>query len=101
MNPATEILIRRAACQAASLARQQARSVFTDRTPARAANANILTADVAPTDEVISAPSVPKQKTMADLPGPDGYPVLGTAPEYFRKSNRGQMHEVQVGSVYV
>ena len=36
-------------------------------------------------------------KTIHDLPGPSGYPVVGTAVEYFRKPNRGQMHQVQVG----
>ncbi|KAK3086630.1 hypothetical protein FSP39_021217 [Pinctada imbricata] len=35
------------------------------------------------------------KRTLADLDGPQGYPVLGTAPEYFRKANRGKMHEVQ------
>ncbi|XP_069111936.1 cytochrome P450 27C1-like [Argopecten irradians] len=34
-------------------------------------------------------------KTLQDLPGPKGLPVLGTAYEYFRKGNRGQMHKVQ------
>ncbi|XP_021365826.1 cytochrome P450 27C1-like [Mizuhopecten yessoensis] len=34
-------------------------------------------------------------KTIQDLPGPKGLPVLGTAYEYFRKGNRGQMHKVQ------
>ena len=36
------------------------------------------------------------QKTLADLDGPQGYPILGTAPEYFRKNTKGKMHEVQV-----
>lgn len=35
-------------------------------------------------------------KDFNDLPGPQGLPILGTAHEYFRKGNRGQMHEVQV-----
>ena len=38
---------------------------------------------------------IPMTKTMADLPGPNGYPLVGTAPEYFRGKNKGQMHKVQ------
>lgn len=30
-----------------------------------------------------------------ELPGPKGYPVVGTLLEYFRKDNRGKMHEIQ------
>ncbi|XP_053401018.1 cytochrome P450 27C1-like [Mercenaria mercenaria] len=86
MNPATETLLRRAASQAVSLARQNARCVFTDRRHERAA-----------ADAVVATPNNISyvQKTIQDLPGPDGYPIIGTAPEYFRKPNRGQMHEVQ------
>ncbi|XP_046585181.1 cytochrome P450 27C1-like [Haliotis rubra] len=34
-------------------------------------------------------------RSFEDLPGPTGLPVVGTLPEYFRKANKGQMHEVQ------
>lgn len=87
MNPVTDTLLRRAVLQAASLARENARCVYTDRRHQRA------TADVVAASGNIS---FIQQKTINDLPGPDGYPVIGTAPEYFRKPNRGQMHEVQV-----
>lgn len=39
---------------------------------------------------------IPLTKTMDDLPGPKGYPLIGTASEYFRGENKGQMHKVQV-----
>ncbi|KAJ8302442.1 hypothetical protein KUTeg_018838 [Tegillarca granosa] len=38
---------------------------------------------------------VVKPKALRELEGPTGYPILGTATEYFRKENRGKMHEVQ------
>ncbi|XP_041377110.1 cytochrome P450 27C1-like [Gigantopelta aegis] len=34
-------------------------------------------------------------KTLAEMPGPPGLPFLGTLPEYARKANQGQFHEVQ------
>lgn len=46
-------------------------------------------------DRTDNTQSVVEPRTLDDLPGPRGYPVVGTAPEYFRKANRGQMHEVQ------
>ena len=88
MNTVTEALIRRAASQAVSLARQNCRALYTNP-PQRAPEANIIAEMPASAQEDV-------QKTIHDLPGPNGYPILGTAPEYFRKPNRGQMHEVQV-----
>ena len=35
-------------------------------------------------------------RSMDAMPGPKGYPVVGTLLEYFRKENRGRMHEIQV-----
>ena len=35
-------------------------------------------------------------KTLGDMPGPPGLPFLGTLPEYAKKANQGQFHEVQV-----
>lgn len=35
-------------------------------------------------------------KTIHDLDGPKGWPILGNFPMYLRKENRGRMHEVQV-----
>lgn len=90
MNQATEMLLRRAVSQAVSLTKNNARCVFTDR---RHETAN---------DAAASAAAVPSMsmgehvKTISDLPGPEGYPIIGSAFEYFRKENRGQMHEVQV-----
>ena len=88
MNPATEMLLRRAASQAVSLVRQNTRCVVTDRH----LDNSVLDVMIAPPESRTRL-----QKTIDDLPGPSGYPVVGTAPEYFRKPNRGQMHEVQVG----
>lgn len=85
MNPVTETLLRRAGCQVLSLARQNAHCVFTDRRNEGAASVVASQVNITQT-----------HKTFADLPGPSGYPVIGTAHEYFRKPNRGQMHEVQV-----
>ncbi|KAK6185568.1 hypothetical protein SNE40_007773 [Patella caerulea] len=34
-------------------------------------------------------------KSFSELPGPRGLPIVGTVTEYFRKANKGQMHEVQ------
>lgn len=90
MNPATETLLRRAACQAVSLSRQSVRSLYTERRHERAAvNATV-------DEPVIHGTQAETDRTIHDLPGPDGLPVIGTALEYFRKHNRGQMHEVQV-----
>ena len=93
--------LRRAVLQAACLVRQNARqnvyqnarSVFTDQGHARAADASVV-ADV-PETPTTNHESV-SQKTIADLPGPTAYPVVGSAFEYYRKPNRGKMHEVQV-----
>jgi hypothetical protein len=90
MNPATEMLLRRAACQAVSLVRQNTRCVVTERRLENSATDAIINASE-------NTSQLQDQKTIQDLPGPSGYPVIGTAPEYFRKPNRGQMHEVQVG----
>ena len=35
-------------------------------------------------------------RSFQDMPGPKGYPVVGTLLEYFRKENRGRIHEIQV-----
>lgn len=37
-------------------------------------------------------------RSLHDLPGPKGYPIVGTIPEYIRKKNWGQSHEVQVSA---
>lgn len=59
----------------------------------------LLTNDAAATSakpsSTISMTDIPMTKTIADLPGPNGYPLVGTAPEYFRGENKGQMHKVQ------
>ena len=88
MSAVTESLIKRAASQAVSLARQNCRTLYTD-SPSRAPETTLVT-------EIPTRALDDTQKTIQDLPGPNGYPVIGTASEYFRKPNRGQMHEVQV-----
>ena len=35
-------------------------------------------------------------RSFEEMPGPKGYPVVGTLLEYFRKENHGRMHEIQV-----
>lgn len=52
-------------------------------------------ATTAKTSSTISMNDIPMSKTMVDLPGPNGYPLVGTAPEYFKGENKGQMHKVQ------
>ncbi|KAL4234721.1 hypothetical protein ACF0H5_006363 [Mactra antiquata] len=90
MNPATETLLRRAAVQAVSLSRQNVRGLYTERRLERAAVNASVDAPVIHATETTET-----RKTINDLPGPDGLPIIGTALEYFRKPNRGQMHEVQ------
>lgn len=87
MSAVTDALIRRAASQAVSLARQNCRALYTDL-PSRAPETTLVT-------EIPARALDDTQKTIQDLPGPNGYPIIGTASEYFRKPNRGQMHEVQ------
>lgn len=87
MSAVTDALIRRAVSQAVSLARQNCRALHTDL-PVRAPETTLVT-------ELPARALEDTQKTIHDLPGPKGYPVIGTASEYFRKPNRGQMHEVQ------
>lgn len=87
MSAVTDALIRRAASQAVSLARQNCRALYTD-SPSRAPDTTLVT-------DMPARALDETQKTIQDLPGPNGYPVIGTASEYFRKPNRGQMHEVQ------
>ena len=41
----------------------------------------------------------PATKTLMDLPGPKGWPILGSFPDYFKKENQGQMHEMMVSRV--
>lgn len=94
MNPATETLLRRAVSQAVTLTRQNTRCVFTDKrhgSPSPADGSAASLSSMALGDHV---------KTIMDLPGPEGYPIVGSALEYFRKPNRGQMHEVQVSFFY-
>lgn len=88
MSAVTDALIRRAVSQAVSLARQNCRALHTDL-PVRAPETTLVT-------DLPARALEDTQKTIHDLPGPKGYPVIGTASEYFRKPNRGQMHEVQV-----
>ena len=38
------------------------------------------------------------EKTLLDLDGPKGWPVLGNFPTYMKKNNHGRVHEVQVGT---
>ncbi|CAL1540101.1 unnamed protein product, partial [Lymnaea stagnalis] len=38
-------------------------------------------------------------KPFGDLPGPKGWPIFGSFPEYFKKENQGQMHELMVSIV--
>lgn len=63
----------------------------------------VLTTDhaatTAKTSSTISMNDIPMSKTMVDLPGPNGYPLVGTAPEYFKGENKGQMHKVQVSDL--
>lgn len=56
-------------------------------------------ATTAKTSSTISMNDIPMTKTMVDLPGPNGYPLVGTAPEYFKGENKGQMHKVQVSDL--
>lgn len=84
-----ETVLRRAATQAASLSRVNARSLFTNKRQDSPATDTASSASV-------SAAFGEHVKTIMDLPGPEGYPIVGSALEYFRKPNRGQMHEVQV-----
>lgn len=37
-------------------------------------------------------------RPFEEMPGPKGYPVVGTLLEYFRPENRGRMHEIQVSA---
>lgn len=93
-----KLIPRRAAAK--RLFQNQKRNCFTDVSSNSVSAVRLIANAVADrTDNAPSAASVSVPKTIDDLPGPSGYPVVGTAPEYFRKANRGQMHEVQVRSV--
>lgn len=93
-----KLIPRRAAAR--QLFQNQKRNCFTDVSSNSVSAVRLIANAVADrTDNAPSAASVSVPKTIDDLPGPSGYPVVGTAPEYFRKANRGQMHEVQVRSV--
>ncbi|KAK3610396.1 hypothetical protein CHS0354_008681 [Potamilus streckersoni] len=84
----SEAVLRRAASQAVLLARQSIqRCLFTEFSSRTSDAASITTEDISDSEVRV--------KTLQDMPGPRGYPILGTAPEYFRKANRGQMHDVQ------
>lgn len=76
-------MLRRAFVQAVNVSRPGLRSILTEA----GESATQIISDVKQTAAT---------KCMKDLPGPEGFPLLGTAPEYFRKGNRGRMHEVQV-----
>lgn len=89
-----KLIPRRAAAK--RLFQNQKRNCFTDVSSNSVSAVRLIANAVADrTDNAPSAASVSVPKTIDDLPGPSGYPVVGTAPEYFRKANRGQMHEVQ------
>lgn len=82
---------------AKKLLQNQKRNCFTDVSQKSMSGVRLIAEAVADrTDIADISQSDTKLKTIDDLPGPRGYPVVGTAPEYFRKANRGQMHEVQV-----
>ncbi|XP_048734358.2 1,25-dihydroxyvitamin D(3) 24-hydroxylase, mitochondrial-like [Ostrea edulis] len=81
---------------AKKLLQNQKRNCFTDVSQKSMSGVRLIAEAVADrTDIADISQSDTKLKTIDDLPGPRGYPVVGTAPEYFRKANRGQMHEVQ------
>ncbi|KAK7114680.1 cytochrome P450 27C1-like [Littorina saxatilis] len=52
------------------------------------ATTSTMTATAATTEES-------RVRSFDEMPGPKGYPVVGTLLEYFRKENHGRMHEIQ------
>ncbi|KAL5020898.1 hypothetical protein ScPMuIL_000053 [Solemya velum] len=78
----SEAVLRRAFVQAVTVSRPGLRSILTEA----GGSATEILSDVKQTAAT---------RCMKDLPGPEGFPLLGTAPEYFRPGNRGRMHEVQ------
>lgn len=86
MKSVTDVLIRRAASQAVSLARQNCRALYTDP-PNRAPETNVMTEVPRRVHEETET-----HKTIHDLPGP-GLPVFGTTFEITR--NYLQYHELQ------
>ncbi|XP_076448782.1 cytochrome P450 27C1-like [Babylonia areolata] len=54
------------------------------------------TASVGPTTEVApSRDTRSRVRSFEEMPGPKGYPVVGTLLEYLQKKNHGRMHEIQ------
>ncbi|BFZ19731.1 hypothetical protein BsWGS_22770 [Bradybaena similaris] len=47
-----------------------------------------------PTNDAKTTSNAAGLKPFTDLPGPRGWPIFGSFPEYFKKENRGQMHEM-------
>lgn len=90
MKSVTDVLIRRAASQAVSLARQNCRALYTDP-PNRAPETNVMTEVPRRVHEETET-----HKTIHDLPGP-GLPVFGTTFEITR--NYLQYHELQVRDI--
>ncbi|KAK6983526.1 1 25-dihydroxyvitamin D(3) 24-hydroxylase mitochondrial, partial [Biomphalaria glabrata] len=76
----SDIALRRALGQGARVLRQT-RAMFTT---SATEEATAPTASTPATDI----------KPFTDLPGPKGWPILGSFPDYFKKENQGQMHEL-------
>lgn len=54
-------------------------------------------------DEALSGAatsSADSVRSFEEMPGPKGYPIVGTLLEYFRKENHGRMHEIQVRTLF-
>ncbi|XP_059143734.1 cytochrome P450 27C1-like isoform X2 [Physella acuta] len=85
----SDIALRRAIGQGARVLRQ-ARAMFTTSSPDEAAAAT----RVRSASPDASSESTADLKPFMDLPGPKGWPILGSFPEYFKKENQGQMHEL-------
>jgi hypothetical protein len=82
-----EHIVKRILSTATNIASKSHKRILTNDTGATSAK---------PSSTISLINDIPMTKTMADLPGPNGYPLVGTAPEYFRGKNKGQMHKVQV-----
>ena len=52
------------------------------------------------TTTTTASSSSARVRSFDEMPGPKGYPIVGTLLEYFRKENHGRMHEIQVSLQY-
>ncbi|BFZ13466.1 hypothetical protein BsWGS_16504 [Bradybaena similaris] len=89
----SDIAIRRLLSHGSRVLRHT-RAMFSAATTANPAAATSVASPTTSPPDTATSSSGPHLKSFMQLPGPKGWPIVGSFPEYFKKENQGQMHEM-------